>query len=133
VRHYLDPEFMRVKPAKPRYKTLHDVAPSLTTALGTLAHLGQGNTEQAFNRGCEIAGLNLTLPPLETADIRQFSRAIERLANCYPLLKVTILKAIAAVARTDGVICPRELTLIKAIAAVIDCPLPNQLIAGIIK
>ena len=133
VRHYLDPEFMRVKPAKPRYKTLHDVAPSLTTALGTLAHLGQGNTEQAFNRGCEIAGLNLTLPPLEHADIRAFSRAIERLANCYPLLKVTVLKAMAEVARTDGVICTRELTLIKAIAAVIDCPLPNQLIAGIIK
>ena len=45
-----------------------------------------------------------------------------------PLLKVTILKALAKVAEQDGKISSRELTLIKAIAAVIDCPLPNTML-----
>jgi hypothetical protein len=44
------------------------------------------------------------------------------------LLKVTILKAMAAVAAHDGRVSGRELTLIKAIAAVIDCPVPTSML-----
>ena len=131
VRHYLDPEFMQVKPAKPLYKNLSIVPAELSIALGTLAYLGQHDTEDAFRKGSQVIGLALALPPSEQCDIQAFSRAIDRLANCYPLPKVTLLKAMAEIARHDGEICPRELSLLKAIAAVIDCPLPNSALADI--
>ena len=71
------------------------------------------------------------MPAAEAMGVQQFGKAIEQLANCYPLLKVTILKALIKVAEQDGQISPRELTLIKAIAAVMDCPLPNQVLHNV--
>lgn len=128
VRHYLDPEFVAVRRSKPRYDNFKQVNVALSTALGTLATLGQSATEAAFERGARSLELDLTLPPSDALDVRQFSKAIDQLADCYPLLKVRILKAMAEVARHDGQVCPRELTLIKAIAAVIDCPVPTRML-----
>ena len=130
VRHYLDPEFVRVKPSKPRFASLEKVSESLATALGTLAALGREETEIAFQRGATELELTLELPPTDALDVRSFSKAVETLADCYPLLKVSILKAMATVAAHDGEICSQELTLVKAIAAVIDCPVPNQFLAS---
>lgn len=129
LRHYLDPQYMRTKGARPRYKTLAEVKAPLTTALGTLALLSSDNADAAFQRGTAALDLPLVLPDKKSLDIRSFGQAIDQLASCYPLIKAPILKAMAAVARFDGVVCPRELTLIKAIAAVIDCPIPNSLLA----
>lgn len=131
LRHYLDPQYLRTKPARARHRTLADVKEPLTVALGTLAALSSDDPAAAFQRGCAAVGLPLTRPESKSLDIRAFSQAIDTLANCYPLIKVPVLKAMAAVARFDGVVCPRELTLIKAIAAVIDCPIPNSLLADI--
>ena len=68
------------------------------------------------------------MPTTSAMGVQQFGKAIAQLANCYPLLKITILKALAQVAEQDGHLSPRELTLIKAIGAVMDCPLPNQIL-----
>lgn len=131
LRHYLDPQYMRTRGARPRYKTMAEVKAPLATALGTLAILSSDDADAAFRRGAATVGLTLVLPEKKSLDIRSFGQAIDQLANCYPLVKAPILKAMAAVARFDGVVCPRELTLIKAIAAVIDCPIPNSLIADL--
>ncbi|MEE4203154.1 MAG: M48 family metalloprotease [Halieaceae bacterium] len=130
VRHYLDPEFVQTKPAKPRYKNLEKVQSSLAVALGTLALNGDGDTDTAFRQGADILELPLTMPDIKALGVGEFSKAIHVLADCYPLLKVTILKAMVATAAHDGVVNPQELTLIKAIAAVIDCPLPDQMLPG---
>ncbi len=129
LRHYLDPQYMRIKGARPRYKTVAQVKAPLATALGTLAILSSDDADAAFQRGSAALELPLVLPDKQSLDIRSFGQAIDQLASCYPLIKAPILKAMAAVARFDGVVCPRELTLIKAIAAVIDCPIPNSLLA----
>lgn len=131
IHHYLDPQYRRTQASRPRYKTLADVADPLTMALGTLALLSSDDADAAFTRGAAVVELPLTLPNPTSLDIRAFGQAIDQLNHCYPLIKVTILKAMTAVARFDGVVCPRELTLIKAIAAVIDCPIPNTLLAEI--
>lgn len=127
VRHYLDPHFMKVR-TRVQFSKLTQVAESLAIALATLAHLGKSDTESTFRAGAAVLNLSLQLPPAEQLGVKPFGRAIDQLAACYPLLKVTILKALARVAEEDGQISPRELTLIKAIAAVIDCPLPNSLL-----
>ena len=124
VRHYLDPHFVK-RSSRPQHAELKSVSESLAIALGTLALLGHGDTETSFQSGVHVLELPLTLPANNALGVQQFGKAIEQLANCYPLLKVTILKALASVAEQDGHISPRELTLIKAIGAVMDCPLPH--------
>jgi len=124
VRHYLDPHFVK-RSSRPQHAELKSVSESLAIALGTLALLGHGDTETSFQSGVHVLELPLTLPRNNALGVQQFGKAIEQLANCYPLLKVTILKALTRVAEQDGHISHRELTLIKAIGAVMDCPLPN--------
>ncbi len=127
VRHYLDAHFVK-RSSRPQHAQLKDVGSSLAVALGTLAQLSHGNTEAAFQAGARVLNLPLALPATEAMGVLPFGKAVEQLANCYPLLKVTILKALAEVAAQDGHLSPRELTLIKAIGAVMDCPLPNQML-----
>lgn len=74
--------------------------------------------------------LPLVLPDVADLEMSAFGAAIDNLAACYPLLKVPILKAMAAVAADDGVISDNELTLVKAIAAVMDCPMPDAMLAA---
>jgi Zn-dependent protease with chaperone function len=127
VRHYLDAHFVK-RSSRPKHAKLKDVSDSLAVALGTLALLGRGDTEMAFQSGVRVLNLPLVLPATHAMGVQQFGIAIKHLANCYPLLKSTILRALAEVAAQDGHISPRELTLIKAIGAVMDCPLPNRLL-----
>jgi len=127
VRHYLDPHFIK-RASRPQHSELKAVADSLAVALGTLALLGHGDTKTAFESGIKVLNLPLVMPTTSAMGVQQFGKAIAQLANCYPLLKITILKALAQVAEQDGHLSPRELTLIKAIGAVMDCPLPNQIL-----
>ena len=128
VRHYLDPAFGPARTSKPRFRTLAKVTSDLEVAFGTLAMLSHGDTEAAFARGATSLQLPLILPAKETLGVQAFGKAIDTLADCYPLLKVTLLKAMAEVASADGSISADELTLIKAIAAVIDCPVPDAML-----
>ena len=53
-----------------------------------------------------------------------FGRAVRELADCYPLLKPRILKALCVAASRDGEISAAEREVVSAVAAVMDCPLP---------
>lgn len=128
VRHYLDPQFMKTPPVRPRHKSLKAVTEDLSVALGTLAQLTEEDTERAFSRGATLLQLPLTLPDATTLTISRFGEAIDALAECYPLLKVSLLKAMVAVAADDGKISDIEMTLVRAMAAVIDCPVPDAVL-----
>ncbi len=128
VRHYLDPQFVQTRLSRPRHAKLDAVSTALATVLGTLALHGDQETDAAFQRGATVLGLPLSTPAVDQLGVADFSKAVGVLADCYPLLKVTILKAMATTAAHDGVVNPEELTLIKAIAAVIDCPVPEHML-----
>jgi hypothetical protein len=130
VQHYLEPELLGTRPQRPKYKTLSAVSRDLATALGTLAYLTAEETERAFKRGAELLDLPLVLPDVSALNVSAFGAAANNLAACYPLLKVEVLKAMAAVASDDGVISDHELTLVKAMAAVMDCPVPDAMLAA---
>lgn len=128
IRHYLDPEFVRVQSSKAKYSKLTKVAPQLRTVLSMLAYQGTGSSGGAYSAGCHALELELgEMLTIERCDIASFSRAVHDLADCYPLLKPRILKAMAVAAADDGKVCPVERELITAIAAVMDCPLPAEL------
>jgi uncharacterized membrane protein YebE (DUF533 family) len=48
------------------------------------------------------------------------------LADCYPLLKPRLLKAMAFAAGSDGQISGTEQEILASMAAVMDCPVPVQ-------
>jgi Zn-dependent protease with chaperone function len=128
LRHYLDQEYLRVESSRPRYRHLAKVRAPLRQVLSVLAHQGQGSSENAFAIACsELKLEGMSLLPLEDCSVVEFSRSVHTLADCYPLLKPGILKAMALAAADDGEICPIERELVIAVAAVMDCPLPPEL------
>ncbi len=128
VRHYLDPEFIQVKASKPRYRKAVHVRQEYRTVVSVLAwhgHEDEDDRKAAFHRGVESVGLyNLTPRPLEECGVAEFSRAVNKLADCYPLLKPRLLKGMAKCAAHDGELRPEEVEILVAVAAVMDCPVP---------
>ncbi len=128
VRHYLDPEFNKVKTTQPIYKEASSVSSEFQLVLSLLAHYGSDDVsecERAFNRGANTTGLyTLTLLAKENCTLDAFVTAVNKLANCYPLLKPRLLKGLADCAKHDGAISAVEKEMISAISAVMDCPVP---------
>ena len=54
-----------------------------------------------------------------------FSRSVSELADCYPLLKPRVLKAMMLAASRGGELCPVEREIISSMAAAMDCPVPS--------
>lgn len=131
LRHYLDPEYLRVENSRPRYRHIAKVRAPLRQVLSVLAHQGIGDSSRAFALACSDLQLSqMALIPLEQCSVAEFSRGVHTLADCYPLLKPRILKAMALAAADDGEVCPVERELVISVAAVMDCPLPPELSLG---
>ena len=125
IRHYLDPEFIQVKPSRARYAKLHKVAYHVRVVLSVLAHEGSGETDTVFRLGADELGFDsMALLPREQCSVAAFSKAVSALADCYPLLKPRLLKAMALAAGADGRLSPVEREIIASMAAVMDCPVP---------
>ena len=123
VRHYLDPEFVAVKPSRARYRKLTQVQAPVGTVLSTLAHAGSSEPQTAFGRGADaLELLDVALLPLEQCSVATFSRAVHTLADCYPLLKPRLLKAMVLCAASDGEPNAVEQEILASVAAVMDCP-----------
>ena len=127
VRHYLDPEFIQVKHSRPRYRSLRKVLYHIRVVLSVLAHEGSGETEAVFRLAAdELDYSTLQILPSEQCSIEAFSKAVSELADCYPLLKPRLLKAMAFAAGSDGQISGTEREILASMAAVMDCPVPLQ-------
>ena len=131
VRHYLDPEYIQVRPSRARYRKLQKVALQVRVVLSILAREGSGNTDQVFRAAANELGFpTMAIMPQEQATVAAFSRAVNELADCYPLLKPRLLKAMATAAGSDGQLSPTEREIIASMAAVMDCPVPGDLHLG---
>jgi hypothetical protein len=135
VRHYLDPEFQQVRPSKPRHRKPVHVRQEFRTVVSVLAwhgHEAELERQAAFTRGVESVGLyDLTLRPLDECPVTEFSRAVNKLADCYPLLKPRLLKGMAQCASHDGMLTSTEVEILVAVAAVMDCPVPASIRSGL--
>ena len=128
LRHYLDPEFGKTRFSRPIHKTVNAVEQEFQLVLSLLAHYGSDDTEEkqrAFSRGANSAGFyTLSLLEEKQFSIDSFISAVNQLANCYPLLKPRLLKALRDCATHDNTINTDELEILSAVAAVMDCPIP---------
>lgn len=126
LRHYLDPEFVSTTPSRARYRKLQQVTSPVQTVLSLLAHEGSGESGDVFRLGANALGLTeLTLLPKNQCGVTAFSQAVHTLADCYPLLKPRLLKAMTLAAGSDRVLSAVEWEVIASVAAVMDCPLPS--------
>jgi Zn-dependent protease with chaperone function len=131
LRHYLDPEFSQVRPSRSRHSKLQKVALQVRVVLTVLAREGSGDTEAVFrNAADELGFTTMAIMEPEQATVAAFSQAVNELADCYPLLKPRLLKAMATAAGSDGQLSPAEREIIASMAAVMDCPVPGDLNLG---
>ena len=128
LRHYLDPEFDKTRLSQSIHKEANAVEKEFQLVLSLLAHHGSNKTDEkqrAFSRGANSAGFyTLSLLEEERFSIDSFISAVNQLANCYPLLKPKLLKALRDCATHDNIINADELEILSAVAAVMDCPIP---------
>ena len=127
VFHHMEQVFGRQSGPPLGRKDLRNQADSCTLLLSIIAHATPQknlNTEQAFDKGAAVLGLQTSLLPLSAINFEKLNYAIDMLADLKPLQKPALLKACAATITADQTIAPIEAELLRAIAATLDCPMP---------
>jgi Zn-dependent protease with chaperone function len=111
-------------------------AEATAVVLSVLAHAGAGGdtaaAAAAFRRGQQHLGpvAQMELLPAARCDGTGLERAVDDLAGVSPLGKRNLLSACAEAAAADGMLTSDEADLLRALAAVWDCPLPLATGAG---
>lgn len=127
VFHHLDLAFEEKKPATGQLK-LEQAQQSCAVVLSLLVHASkqQGiSREQAFAMASEkLDGMEMTLLPADALKLNRVGTALDQLARLAPLTKPRLLKACARAIVADQQVSVAEAELFRAIADLIDCPMP---------
>lgn len=111
-----------------RLQSLRELTSSCACVLGFLARTGRQSEQDdsaAYAAGIEVLGLGRIAQPSPSAlSIDNINVALESLVKLKPLQKPVFLKACAACIAADGQATFQEIEIFRAIAAVLDCPLP---------
>lgn len=127
VFHHLDDVFEANRRRSLGKATLEQSKAAIEILLSIIARAtSQENStpEEAYRAGAEALGLGGE--PLDAASIsfEQLNSALDELVKLKPLLKPQLLKACVATIQNDQAIKPLECELLRAVAAIIDCPVP---------
>jgi Zn-dependent protease with chaperone function len=116
-----------------RYRSLGELAAETGLVLSLLAYSGAGDDAQAqaaFDKGREaLAPLALTPSGRDALRLSRVSDALERLSMLAPAEKGRLLEVCAAAVAVDGDIKLLEHELLRAVACVLDCPMPPSIAA----
>ncbi|QXI31281.1 M48 family metallopeptidase [Pseudomonas vanderleydeniana] len=108
---------------------LEALAEEVSLLLSFLARAGQGDPKlagQAFAYGC--AELAFVVPAFKSdGDLKALEAALQRLTGLLPLQKPQLLKAMARCIGHDGQVTAAEAELMRAVADILDCPMPPLL------
>ena len=77
-----------------------------------------------FDHAAAILGLSKPIADAAAISMRGLDSTLGRLANLKVLEKPSLLKALVACIEYDGTVSAREFELVRAVAAILDCPLP---------
>jgi Zn-dependent protease with chaperone function len=123
----LDVHFGRRKPTRTHYYGLAQLGRPLSVVVGTLAHSGHGNAEEAasaYRAAMQHLDRPEAFPARADCSLRSFDEALGELVSASMKLKQQVLDACQICIMADQQITTRERELIRAIAAVLECPLP---------
>lgn len=112
-----------------QYARIEALAQETYLVLKMLSVTDARNPSQVANgvdAGCQLLGLPLpTHVELERpVDIAAFSAALRRLARAHHPLRRRILEACTATVSADSSVTDAEFELLRAVAVVLDCPIP---------
>jgi len=125
----LEPRFAGRGPQAIQFYAWQPLLRDAAVLLSALAYVGQAEPDAAANafaigwaqlRAAESFAI---LPP-EQASVTQVDAALNRLTAASPFIKKSMLNACAFTAAADERICPPEAELLRAVADVLDCPIP---------
>ena len=106
-------------------RSLSDTKDALNQLFFYLASLSATEHRQALLLGAQQA-LGFTLAKPAKISLKQLDNAVETLATIKPLHKPQLLKALMTAIYADGQVTDVEMTLVRTIALLIDCPIPPQ-------
>ena len=125
VSHVLDPHFGR---QRKRRSSGRPAPEDVSTVLSALAHAGSREKDliqTAFERGVEATGLPpLELQPWDRTIFNRLNHSLDALGRLPGKSKAKLIRGLAETASADGIITPREINLLRAIATTLDCPMP---------
>lgn len=126
VRHNVEP-----RPKIKQHRRLEDRRPQLEILLSVIAHAGHdtsASARAAVDAGAAELGLDtIQLLPKEDQPLRELEQAMARLVELKPLEKPLLLRALVRCIQHNGRVSPVEAELFRAVADVLDCPMPPLL------
>ena len=133
VFHHLDPVFDKRPGTTPQNLRLHQVRKACAMLLSVLVYSGKQrgiSDHEAFLRAsAELDAAELELLPKNSIKLSGLDRALDQLVRLKPLEKPRLLKACAVAITADQYIAVQEVELYRAIAAIIDCPMPPLVVS----
>ena len=101
----------------------------LLSVLATTGNADEQAAAHGFNKALSELAMDrpLSYDRVLGADLGQLEKAIDKLNHLKPLQKPRLLKAMAACINADGVVTPEEAELLRAVASLLDCPIPPLL------
>lgn len=128
VLHHLDRVFEPKQRKRKKHLALSKTQNSCAVLLSLLSHTGkqQGiDIQHAFDlANKELGNLDIQLIEKNALDLNTLNMALDELARLKPLEKPPLLKACAACITADQMITITESELFRAIADILDCPMP---------
>jgi Zn-dependent protease with chaperone function len=126
--HHLDPQFGQPPTKAPAAQTLKEVRGYISVLISALLHSSVKDAAQfkaALATAEEEFGMNgIELLAPHAIKLETLGTALDHLAIAQPRFKRRLLKACLAVVTLDGEYSANEMELMRAMAAVLDCPLP---------
>lgn len=130
IQHHLDdasPDGRAMKRGA-QSRDLMSMGDQCELVVSVLAYASQ-NDERAAQVGFDAAMRVLGRPgikliPKDVLKLNKFENAMQTLAQTKPLQKPLLLKALTGTALADGKLDPREIELLRAFSAILNCPIP---------
>ena len=131
LKRHLEPTFRKTRSPRAEFYGLSRLGRECAVLLSALAHTGTTDASaahEAFRRGArELDGVSVSLLEGDEAGLKPVSDALDKLARTAPRLKEQILRASAATVAHDGQVTLAEGELLRAVAEVLDLPMPPLL------
>jgi len=126
ITHTLEPVLANRAATRARYKRCNKLADECQLLLSVLWYAGRNDDAQEASFKQTISTLDIDAGLLDRNHIKleSLDQALDRLNELYPLQKPLLLKTCAQVISLDGEVRPLEAELFRAIAEILDCPMP---------
>ena len=123
----LDVHFNLAARLSTQYYAAKGVAAPFTLVLSLLAHAGQENAAEvnaAFAKGLAVFGVGGPMLAKPECTMTKLDAALRALAHAAMPIKQKLIQAFTICIWADGKVTPRERELLRAIAAMLGCPMP---------